>query len=403
MRMMFKAFAKKLFGATYERLKKTVPVYLIVFWGLHMAGFRLQIAPFILYLTVSTYTAGVMWRVLSSEDNAANMKNLFMLPLEGREFIFSYVSALGAYTLLTKTMGLLAVVLAVSSWNGMEILGCVLCAVNAIFVTACAYAQRMYRSVGLIWAGAVVAAIFLLWDSVIFLLMTAVNILLAILFLANMDAYAFYSADRRSNQVVRSRGHYSVWRYLFRYLMAHKNYLVNGAAMWGVGCVLPVFLGQMEGLFVMPIGFAILSLNTPLGILLSCDPALEQSVRFLPGQKSAFCIPYCLFIFLCNMAADGIFLCSWQARIGGVTGVMVLAAVFFALQSAIGSVLLEWFCPIRGWKIENDLWHHPRKYIVPAVMLLAAGAVGTIPAIIPALITWLVIEVILLLFLCGRG
>lgn len=79
---------------------------------------------------------------------------------------------------------------------------------------------------------------------------------------------------------------------------------------------------------------------------------------------------------------------------------MILAAVFFALQSAVGSVMLEWFCPIQGWKIENDLWHHPRKYIVPAAMLLIAGAVGTIPVMIPVLITLLAIEVIVLLFQC---
>ena len=80
-------------------------VYLIVFWGLHTAEFRIQIAPFILYLMVSTFTAGVMWQALSSEDNAANMKNLFMLPFGGREFVFSYVSALGTYTFLTQTAG----------------------------------------------------------------------------------------------------------------------------------------------------------------------------------------------------------------------------------------------------------------------------------------------------------
>lgn len=407
MRMMFKAFAKKLFGAKYERLKKTLLVYVIVFWSLHIAEFQIQIAPFILYLMVSTFTAGVMWQALSSEDNAANMKNMFMLPFEGREFVFSYVFALGAYTLLTKTAGLWVVVLAVSSWSSIEILGSILCAVNAILMTVCVYSQRKYWSMSLVWVGVVIAAIFLLWDCAIFLPMIAGNMLLSILFLLGADAYLFYVTDSRSNQAGRrqagkSNGRYSVCRYLSRYLIAHKNYLINTVAMWGVGCVLPMFLGKMESLFVIPIGFAILSLNTPICILLSCDPALERAVHFLPGQKKAFCIPYCLFIFVCNMVADVIFLCSWQVQIGGVTGNMILVAVFFALQSAVGSVLLEWFYPIRGWKIENDLWHHPRKYIVPAAMLLVAGAVGTIPVIIPILMIMLVMEVIVLLFQCRR-
>lgn len=372
MRIMFKAFARKLFGAGYKRAKRTLLANLIVFWSLHAAGFRIHIAPFVLYLMVSTLTAGVMWQALSSDDNAANMKNLFMLPFEGRELILSYVSAMGAYTFLTGTAGLLAVVLAVSRPGGIEILGSILCTVNAVLMTACIYSRRKYRSIGFIWAGAGIAAIYLLWDSVVFIPLLAGNILFTLLFLSGTDAYSFYRTDSRKTRTVGRNGHYSICRYLLRYLTAHRNYLINTAAMWGVGCALPVFLGPMKGISVMPVGFAILSLNTPVCILLSCDPDLERAVRFLPGQIRAFCLPYCLFVFLCNLSADLVFLCSWYIQIGSVDGMMILAGTLIALLSAAGSVLLEWFFPVRGWKIESDLLHHPRKYIVPVVMLLAA-------------------------------
>ena len=191
-----------------------------------------------------------------------------------------------------------------------------------------------------------------------------------------MDAYAFYIRPGVHRRTIKVHRRHCVWRYLFRYLMAHKNYLLNTAAMWGVACVLPRLFGQVESRFILPVGFAILSLNTPLCILLSCDPALERAARFLPGQQKAFCIPYCLFLFICNMTVDIIFLCSWQIQIGGFTGIAVFTAALFALLSATVSVLLEWYCPIRGWKIESDLWHHPRKYVVPAIMLLLAGLVN---------------------------
>ena len=60
---------------------------------------------------------------------------------------------------------------------------------------------------------------------------------------------------------------------------------------------------------------------------------------------------------------------------GGITLQTIVAAVFFAMQSAVFSLLLEWFYPIRKWKIESDLWHHPRKYLVPLIMLLILLAV----------------------------
>ena len=336
MKMSFEVTAKKLFGVKYERLIRTLFLDLVVFWGLHISGFRVEISPFILCLMTGAFSAGVMWQALSSDGNRANLENMLMLPFEDRNLIVSYVTALGAYTLLTKTAGLLAVVWAVSEWSWAEIMDSILCALAAIVIVSCLYPLRLGRT----------------------------------------DAYAFYVRPASRRRTVKVHRRSSVWRYLFRYLMAHKNYLVNTAAMWGVACVLPVLLGQMEARFVLPIGFAILSLNTPICILLSCDPALERAVRFLPGQQKAFCVPYCLFIFGCNLAADIVFLCSWQIQLGGIGPLHALAAAAFALLSASGSVLLEWYCPIRGWKIESDLWHHPRKYIVPAVMLLLAGLVS---------------------------
>ena len=336
MKMSFDVTAKKLFGVRYERLTRTLFLDLVVFWGLHISGFQVEISPFILYLMTAAFSAGVMWQALSAEDSRTNMENMFMLPFDGRTLVFSYAAALGVYTLFTKTAGLLAVVWAVGHWSWAEIFGSILCALSAIVIVSCLYPLRLGRT----------------------------------------DAYAFYVRTASRGRTVKSRRRYSVWRYLFRYLRDHKNYLVNTAAMWGVACVLPVLLGQLEARFVLPIGFAILSLNTPICILLSCDPALDQAVRFLPGQGSAFCVPYCLFIFGCNLAADIVFLCSWQIQLGGIGLLHALTAEAFALLSAIASVLLEWYCPIRGWKIESDLWHHPRKYVVPAFMLLLAGLVG---------------------------
>ena len=44
-----------------------------------------------------------------------------------------------------------------------------------------------------------------------------------------------------------------------------------------------------------------------------------------------------------------------------------------AAFSAAGSVFLEWYVPLRNWKIERDLWHHPRKYVVPGIIILLAS------------------------------
>lgn len=399
MKMTGKAFAKKLFGARYERLPRTLLMDVIVFWGLYTAGFQVQIAASVRILMINAFTAGVMWQALTSKDNAVELKTMLMLPQQPKEFVFFYVAVLGGYTVLTKTGLLLAVLLAVSAWKPIEMIGMVISMLHAVLMAAAAYCLRKYWYAGGFWAAAIMSAILFLGSRPWFGLLPLANSFVAILILWKADGYVFYRKESEKSHVIKQRKRGSLWRYFFRYLSCHKNYLLNTAVMWCVALVLPYFFSEMAGLSVIPVGFAILSLNTPICILLSCDRDLEQAVRFLPGQKRRFCIPYCLFIFSCNMAADAIFLCSWQIQNGGITVLVIAGAVFFALQSAVLSVLLEWFYPIRGWKIESDLWHHPRKYVVPVVMLLLAGAVSSCPVPLPVLLGLLAVEIIVLLFI----
>ncbi len=398
---IYNAFAKKLFGIKYERVGRTLLICFIVFWGLHIAELQIRIDPFVLYFMTAAFTAGVMWQALSSGDNSEYLKNMLMLPFDGAEFTFGYVGALGSYTIVTKTSMLWAVVFAVSSWSAVQIWSSLLCAINAILLASVIYTMKKYRIAGFIWSIGMITTVIVLHHQMLLLNLLFANAILSALYLNFSDGYCFY---RQSASVKQLRGnqHASVRRYLFRYLMAHKNYLINSVAMCGVACVLPFIFQRTGNTFALPIGFAILSLNTPLCILLSCAPALEQAVRFLPKQKQCFCIPYCIFIFVFHFMIDVVFMSSWQIQIGGLTLNSVIMAFFFALQSAICSVLLEWFHPIRNWKIESDLWHHPRKYIVPATMLLLAGAIGILPGLITVLVILLIIEIIVLMVNCWR-
>ena len=129
---------------------------------------------------------------------------------------------------------------------------------------------------------------------------------------------------------------------------------------------------------MFPIGLAILSMNTPICTLLSCDPDLDQAIRVLPGQAGRFCQRYCLFIF-------------------GVNG--LVACIYL---SAILSVILEWERPIRNWKTESDLWHNPRKYIGPLIMLILASFISTWTPTIWIWSALLLIECCVLLYFTRR-
>lgn len=379
-----KALSKQFFGAKYQSAGKSLLAAVILFVATHAAEFQMEIAPFILYLTSTFFTGGVMWQMLTGKRHIEAMQGMFMIPFDNRGFVFSYVMVLGAHTLITKTLPIWVLFFAAASWYPWEIALAVFCGCRVCAATAAGYrlCRKGHIVLPVLWAAGIQVVILLVRQDAAVLTAATVSILVAVLYLAFADAYDFYSATV-SKRAIQHTGHSgSVFVYLTRYLLENKNYLINTVGLCAIACFLPLMFGEFGGLNLFPIGLAILCLNTPICTLLSCDPDLEQAIRVLPGQAGRFCRRYCLFIFIVNGIVAGIYLSSWQIVHGGIELAHVGTVLLFALQSAILSVILEWKHPIRGWKTESDLWHHPRKYLVSLAMLLMAAFVGTYPPVL---------------------
>ena len=136
MKKTIKALSKQFFGAKYESARKSLLAAVILFIAVYAAEFRVMVAPFILYLTSTFFTVGVMWQVLTGRRHMETMQGMFMLPFDNRSFVFSYVLVLGAHTLITKTLLIWVLFFAVASWSAGEITLAVLCGCMACVVTA---------------------------------------------------------------------------------------------------------------------------------------------------------------------------------------------------------------------------------------------------------------------------
>ena len=156
MKLTFEAFARPLFGPRYLGAVRALLVSGIVFFGLRLAGLRWSLPLPTLYLLVTAGTGGILWQSLAAEGRSPNLENPCMLPFSSRTFVFSYVAALGSHTLLTKTVPLLAALLAVSVWPPVALGGSLLCGVHGVLVTAALFVQRTWV-VGGLWAAAVAA------------------------------------------------------------------------------------------------------------------------------------------------------------------------------------------------------------------------------------------------------
>lgn len=163
MKSTIKALSKQFFGAKYESIRKSLLAAVILFIAIYAAEFQIVIAPFILHLTSTFFTAGIMWQVLTGRRHMEAMQGMFMLPFDNRSFVFSYVLVLGAHTLITKTLLIWALFFAVASWNAWEITVAIICGCMACLVTAAGY--RMCRkglaALPIFWAAGILAVILL--------------------------------------------------------------------------------------------------------------------------------------------------------------------------------------------------------------------------------------------------
>ncbi len=375
MRNLLKVFMKQFFGAKYEGLRKSIFIAAILFFAIYTAEIRMTVAPGVLFLTATVFTAGVMWQALNASKNAEYLQGIVVQPFENKTLVASYVLSSGFYTLVSKSLVVLVLFFAISSWSPAQIGLTILCAVNSCLFMNLLYVTRTIhgRVFLAVWGAVVLGAVVGPFGELVPGVVMVLSMLLLVFMLLQVDAYLFYQPVSAKKVFMGFGKKGSIFVYLCRYLLTNKVYLMNTAGLCAVACFLPVLLNTFKDVYMLPIGFAIISLNTPLCILLSSDPDLEQAVRVLPGQGFSFCRKYWMFLASVQMMICSVYLGSWQLQYGGVHVETIVTGIFFVATSTFLSVCLEWYYPIRNWKLESDLYHHPRKYLVPLVMVLIAG------------------------------
>ncbi|MBR6646415.1 MAG: hypothetical protein IKL09_02735, partial [Clostridia bacterium] len=81
-----------------------------------------------------------------------------------------------------------------------------------------------------------------------------------------------------------------------------------------------------------------------------------------------------LFYMVCNLILIRIM------KIIGmeIYGEYFAVAVIFSVQGALATAFMENKYTIKKWNVETDLWHNPRKYIVPAILAVESAFISLI-------------------------
>jgi hypothetical protein len=327
MTRILKANLKKFLGVKYERLSHTLVVWVVLFFVVRSLELSLAISPFVLWLATLVATVAGFGQLLNADDTIAGLQGQLMLPEKPFLFHLAFSLAAAIYVLLTKAGLLLVGYFALAGFDGWAALGFFVCFIGSGAITY------------------------------------------PLAFRAEKKGVRYHYIKNKSHSFVI---------YLIRYLLQNKPYLSNTLILWAFGGAF-AYLARASGVSaVLPLGLALMCLNTPLGILLSSDRALYQQIKLLPRQTASVFVPYALFVAVMNALGGAIYLTAWFWLVGSFDSAIIVLAVLLALLSGALTVFLEVKFPLLDWKLQSDLWQHPRKYLVPAVMVVLSLSIGMI-------------------------
>ena len=375
---MYKLLARKLLGEHYSSALKTVLIAVLIGYGMHGSGVVLPLAQSVLIITAICFSGTIVLQSLASKDNVRCLKGLFAMPHDDRKCLWEYAAAIGAYTLFTKAPLLLALMFAFMKLSLTDIVLFILCFLYALFGGFAAFGLfRRLPAVSLLIAAVPFAVAFLLPQPVPAMLALIVADLAVILVFSLLHLDAFYVQESSKVQAKHSSKapKLIVPRYIIRYMLSNKSFLVSTLFITGFGCFFAIMMEKQGFPMGCGIGLAFVSLNSPLATVVSSSRSLERKLKALPGKTVNFFVPYAAVVFCFDILIFAVFLTVYSLAGGAIDFRAFIAAGLFAVESAVCTALLEDHFPITKWKAEPDLWRNPRKYILPLILVLEAGLI----------------------------
>lgn len=375
-RMYVKALVRQLLGAKYENVTKGLFAAGIIYFSFAAAGIRIPVSEDVLFLTSVLLPFGFMLQMLSANAYRHTFDAMLVMPHKPVSLVFSLVTGMSLYVIAKRMLPVWALLLAVSPalcpYTIYALSGTVAaCILTSVFYCLCH--QKHLSSAVLLTAAAAWILFAAGSRSLPFLILFVFP---AGIYLSAASPYLFSSLSQRKKTRLPKKQKAGILTYLFRSCMSCAAFRFNTIGLCAAALFLPVLLTGMKDLSLFPFGLVILSVNTPLTTVLSADRDLDQAVRILPDQRNRFFLKYVIFTAAVLLVPALLYLISWQIQKGGPAFLQILTVFFFTALSSVLSVFLEWKFPIHSWKTESDLWHHPRKYIIPAAELLLTVCCG---------------------------
>ena len=377
---MFKLLSRKLLGVKCKSGIKSLLISAVIGYSLSSIG-SISLSNKVLVLTVIFFTGTMVIQTLSSKENSKLLRGLFAMPCQEKRTLWEYAAAVGAYVIITKLSLVAALFAAFAKVTPLRVTLFMLGALYAVFGGMAAFGhfrKRPYISAAFV-AGGIAMSFLLPSGTTGVMIMAAADLAAAaVMSFTPLDNFRVRETSAKRKVTHRSGIRLLIPRYVGRYLLENKNYIVSSL----ITIAFSVFLAlnsQKLGLFMgCGMGMALISVNSPMAVIVSSNRGLDRKLNALPAKTRSFFLPYGCVLFCFYMISFAVYLAAFCIA-GGHTGIRAfIIAPVFAAESAAFVAMLENRFTIRNWKSEPDLWHNPRKYILPVLLMLESAAVFAI-------------------------
>lgn len=378
---MFKILSIKLFGKKYEKIIKSLLICIIVYAGLSGLEQNIPVAHSIIMFINLVFSATIMIQFLGSKDNADYLKGYFAMPFEKKSFVPEYAAAMGTYVLFTKTLLVYSLICAFTKIQPVDIL---LIITEYIFVCLAAMTAFAYFSdkkyISLAVGALSIAMCFLLPKSPLSAAAYIAAAFLLMLVLFKTDPYRFTATRSDNLKKAKSSGKsgFLIPKYILRYFLSNRSYIVSQV-------IILVFIGfftinmKKSGFDKgITMGLALITMNTPLSIIVSSNRGLSAKLDSMPSKFRNFFFPYACFLFVYYIIISAVLITALSFFGIPFSVISAAAAILFSAQASAATAFMEHKKPITNWKVETDLLHHPRKYIVPGILILEGALLAII-------------------------
>lgn len=186
---------------------------------------------------------------------------------------------------------------------------------------------------------------------------------------------SIYIAIIRPSKTLLTRFKYR-GNYFIKILMNEKIYLINTAML--IGVIIFLLVLKMDNYIIWSFTWTVGAVNTPVLTMLSSDLYLRKHAEMISERTDGIWKMYMRFIIIYFVSINIlIFALNILFDRDNLIINIIALVILCIIEPSIGYILESKF-PLLKWQTKQELWKHPRKYIISITVFFIMTIIGMI-------------------------